>query len=96
MRRLTQNLTASNHWTPSLIFPVLSAGSLQSLTAATEEGALYEVDMQLRPSGGAGPAAVNKTAFVKYFSSDAWTWEVMALTKARMIAGNDETTGDIC
>ena len=60
-----------------------------ALTAATEEGALYDVDMQLRPSGGAGPAAVSKTAFVKYFASDAWTWEVMALTKARIIVGNE-------
>ena len=58
-----------------------------ALTAMTEEGALYDVDMQLRPSGGAGPAAVSKAAFVRYFTSDAWTWEVMALTKARIIAG---------
>ena len=60
---------------------------VSALTAHTEEGAIYQVDMQLRPSGGAGPTAVSKSAFVKYFEQDAWTWEVMALTKARVIYG---------
>ncbi|MEL7486822.1 MAG: bifunctional [glutamine synthetase] adenylyltransferase/[glutamine synthetase]-adenylyl-L-tyrosine phosphorylase [Pseudomonadota bacterium] len=59
-----------------------------ALSAVTEEGGLYEVDMQLRPSGRSGPAAVSKRAFVRYFEEDAWTWEVMALTKARAIAGD--------
>lgn len=56
-----------------------------ALSAATEEGALYDVDMQLRPSGAAGPAAVSLSAFRRYYSEEAWTWEVMALTKARAI-----------
>ena len=56
-----------------------------ALSAATEEGALYDVDMQLRPSGGAGPAAVSLSAFRRYYSEEAWTWELMALTKARAI-----------
>ena len=56
-----------------------------ALSAATEEGALYDVDMQLRPSGGAGPTAVSLAAFRRYYEEDAWTWEVMALTKARVI-----------
>jgi len=73
---------------PVTYFSRLVRRIVTSLTAATEEGALYDVDMQLRPSGGAGPAAVSKTAFVKYFTNDAWTWEVMALTKARMIVGD--------
>ncbi|MEL7489103.1 MAG: bifunctional [glutamine synthetase] adenylyltransferase/[glutamine synthetase]-adenylyl-L-tyrosine phosphorylase [Pseudomonadota bacterium] len=61
-----------------------------ALTAVTEEGSLYEVDMQLRPSGGAGPAAVSRSAFTRYFAQDAWTWEVMALTKARIIDAGPE------
>lgn len=60
---------------------------ITALSAATEEGALYEVDMALRPSGRAGPAAVSFSAFQKYYETDAWTWEVMALTKARVITG---------
>lgn len=58
-----------------------------ALSAATEEGGLYEVDMQLRPSGRSGPAAVSYTAFQRYYAEDAWTWEKMALCKARVIAG---------
>ncbi len=56
-----------------------------ALSAATEEGALYEVDMQLRPSGKAGPAAVSLAAFRRYYAEEAWTWEAMALVKARVV-----------
>ncbi len=56
-----------------------------ALSATTQEGRLYEVDMQLRPSGRAGPAAISLAAFQRYYEQDAWTWELMALTKARLI-----------
>jgi glutamate-ammonia-ligase adenylyltransferase len=62
---------------------------LTALTAATEEGALYEVDMQLRPSGSKGPWAVSFGGLERYYAEEAWTWEAMALTKARIIAGDD-------
>jgi glutamate-ammonia-ligase adenylyltransferase len=65
---------------------------LAAISTPTEEGALYEVDMQLRPSGAKGPAAVSLSAFRKYHAGEAWTWEKMALVKARVIAG-DETLG---
>ncbi|MEO0398982.1 MAG: bifunctional [glutamine synthetase] adenylyltransferase/[glutamine synthetase]-adenylyl-L-tyrosine phosphorylase [Pseudomonadota bacterium] len=61
---------------------------LTAMTAPTEEGSLYEVDMQLRPSGRAGPAAAHIDAFQQYYRSDAWIWERMALVKARVIAGD--------
>jgi [glutamine synthetase] adenylyltransferase / [glutamine synthetase]-adenylyl-L-tyrosine phosphorylase len=60
---------------------------ITALSAATPEGALYDVDMQLRPSGRAGPAAVSLSAFRQYYEKDAWTWEQMALTRARTITG---------
>jgi glutamate-ammonia-ligase adenylyltransferase len=63
---------------------------LSAITALTEEGGLYEVDMALRPSGGKGPAAVSMTSFVRYYDEAAWTWEKMALLKARPIAGGAE------
>lgn len=66
-----------------------------ALSAATEEGLLYEVDMALRPSGGAGPAAVSLAAFQRYYEKDAWTWEIMALTKARAVAGDDGLSATI-
>lgn len=62
---------------------------LSAVAMPTEEGVLYEVDMQLRPSGAKGPAAVSVSAFRRYYETDAWTWEMMALTKARVIAGGE-------
>lgn len=63
---------------------------IAALSAPTEEGALYEVDMQLRPSGRAGPVAVRFSAFERYYREDAWTWEFMALTRIRPVAGDRE------
>ena len=57
-----------------------------ALSAPTAEGALYEVDFRLRPSGNAGPLATNLEGFIAYQKKEAWTWEHMALTRARVIA----------
>src|SRR5690606_4427488 len=59
-----------------------------ALTALTPEGRLYEVDMRLRPSGNAGPAASSFDSFRRYHAESAWTWEHMALTRARPVAGD--------
>src|SRR5262249_3465574 len=53
----------------------------------TNEGTLYEVDMRLRPSGRAGPLANSLEGFESYHAQSAWTWEHMALTRARVIHG---------
>lgn len=63
---------------------------ITALSAQTEEGLLYEADMQLRPSGRAGPVAVRFSAFSDYYRKDAWTWEHMALTRLRVISGDAE------
>ncbi|CAN5387990.1 bifunctional [glutamine synthetase] adenylyltransferase/[glutamine synthetase]-adenylyl-L-tyrosine phosphorylase [soil metagenome] len=63
----------------------LSAKIVTALTALTNEGALYEVDMRLRPSGRAGPLANSLDGFESYHAQSAWTWEHMALTRARVI-----------
>ncbi|OFW98692.1 MAG: hypothetical protein A3E78_12675 [Alphaproteobacteria bacterium RIFCSPHIGHO2_12_FULL_63_12] len=68
---------------------------ISAVTIPTEEGALYEVDLQLRPSGSKGPPAVSLSAFRKYYEGEAWTWEIMALTKARVIAGDPSLGGRI-
>jgi glutamate-ammonia-ligase adenylyltransferase len=65
---------------------------ISALAAPTEEGALYEVDMQLRPSGSKGPVAVRLSSFEHYYTHEAWTWELQALTRARPVAG-DENLG---
>ena len=65
---------------------------VSSLTVATRRGRLYDVDMRLRPSGGQGPAATQMRSFVAYQLQEAETWEHMALTRARVVAG-DATLG---
>ncbi|QYU71124.1 hypothetical protein J4558_19865 [Leptolyngbya sp. 15MV] len=66
-----------------------------ALSVPTAEGALYEVDTRLRPQGAQGPLAVNVESFARYQREDAWTWEHMALTRARVLAGSDAARGDI-
>ncbi len=61
---------------------------ITALSVPTAEGALYEVDMRLRPSGSKGPVAVSLAAFESYQRDEAWTWERLALTRARTIAGD--------
>ena len=59
-----------------------------AITAPTAEGRLYEVDMRLRPSGASGPIASNLAGFARYQRESAWTWEHMALTRARPVGGD--------
>jgi [glutamine synthetase] adenylyltransferase / [glutamine synthetase]-adenylyl-L-tyrosine phosphorylase len=61
---------------------------ISAVTAPTAEGRLYEVDMRLRPSGASGPIATSLTHFAHYQREEAWTWEHMALTRARPVAGD--------
>ncbi|WP_075290227.1 bifunctional [glutamine synthetase] adenylyltransferase/[glutamine synthetase]-adenylyl-L-tyrosine phosphorylase [Pararhizobium arenae] len=61
---------------------------IAALSAPTAEGVLYEVDMRLRPSGNKGPVATRIQAFAKYQRGEAWTWEHMALTRARPLCGD--------
>jgi glutamate-ammonia-ligase adenylyltransferase len=72
---------------PIQYYTRLSGKILTALTALTNEGALYEVDMRLRPSGRAGPLANSLEGFETYQSQSAWTWEHLALTRARAIHG---------
>lgn len=59
---------------------------LSLLTAPTVEGALYDVDLRLRPSGNQGPVATRLPSFISYQATKAWTWEHMALTRARVVS----------
>ncbi len=60
---------------------------VNALTTPTNYGRLYDVDMRLRPSGRSGPVATSLAAFDGYQHTEAWTWEHMALTRARVVAG---------
>ena len=70
-------------------FARLSQRLINALTALTGEGRLYEVDMRLRPAGAAGPIASHVDAFAHYQQDSAWTWEHMALTRARIVSASD-------
>jgi len=58
---------------------------INALTAMTSEGGLFEVDMRLRPSGNAGPLAASLETFAQYQRQSAWTWEHLALARARIV-----------
>ena len=67
---------------------------IAALSAPTAEGVLYEVDMRLRPSGNKGPVATRIGAFEKYQREEAWTWEHMALSRARLLCGDASLVAD--
>ena len=69
-------------------FARLTQRLINSLTAQTNYGALYQVDMRLRPSGRAGPLATQLDGFLQYQENEAWTWEHMALTRARVVSAS--------
>ena len=68
-------------------YPKFGQQLINALTASTSEGRCYAVDMRLRPSGNAGPAAVQADGFRQYQEEKAWLWEHMALIKARVVGG---------
>ncbi|MBB4858040.1 glutamate-ammonia-ligase adenylyltransferase [Novosphingobium chloroacetimidivorans] len=61
---------------------------IAALSAPTAEGALFEVDTRLRPSGAQGPPAASIDSFERYQREQAWTWEHMALVRARSVYGS--------
>ncbi|MCK0196324.1 bifunctional [glutamine synthetase] adenylyltransferase/[glutamine synthetase]-adenylyl-L-tyrosine phosphorylase [Ancylobacter sp. 6x-1] len=69
----------------SQYFARLTQRLVSALTTPTNAGQLYEVDLRLRPSGRSGPVATRLPAFIAYQSDEAWTWEHMALTRARVV-----------
>lgn len=89
---------------PMVYYTRLIQRLVSAITAPTAQGALFEVDMRLRPSGNSGPLATSLEAFNSYQRGEAWTWEHMALTRARVILAPDalrerieaEITGVLC
>jgi glutamate-ammonia-ligase adenylyltransferase len=71
-------------------FARLTQRLIGAFTARTNYGVLYDIDMRLRPSGRSGPVATRLDAFAHYQDKEAWTWEHMALTRARVISGLPE------
>jgi glutamate-ammonia-ligase adenylyltransferase len=76
-------------------FARLTQRLISAFTTRTNYGVLYEVDMRLRPSGRAGPVASHVESFAEYQDREAWTWEHMALTRARVISASPDFRGKI-
>jgi glutamate-ammonia-ligase adenylyltransferase len=66
-----------------------------ALSVPTASGPLYEIDTRLRPSGAQGPLVVSLEGFARYQRESAWTWEHMALTRARPVFGSDAARGQV-
>ncbi len=73
---------------PSHYYSRLTQRLIAAVSAPTAEGVLYELDLRLRPSGNKGPVATRLTAFEQYQAKDAWTWEHLAMTRGRVVAGD--------
>jgi [glutamine synthetase] adenylyltransferase / [glutamine synthetase]-adenylyl-L-tyrosine phosphorylase len=76
-------------------FARLSQHVITAISAMTAEGRLYELDMRLRPSGRAGPLVVTLGAFEDYQLGEAWAWEHMALSRARIVYGSEDFSNRI-
>ena len=74
----------------SQYFARLTQRMISALTVQTNYGVLYPVDMRLRPSGRSGPVATQIDGFKHYQEHEAWTWEHMALTRARVVSGTPD------
>ena len=79
----------------TLYFNRLAQRVTAALSVPTAQGALYEVDTRLRPQGNQGPLAVSVESFARYQREDAWTWEHMALTRARVLVASETAREDI-
>ena len=69
-------------------FTRLTQRLVAAVTSPTSEGVLYEADMRLRPSGNAGPLATSLPGFIQYHHENAWTWEHLALSRARVMVAD--------
>ena len=77
--------SAVKGWGAETFYSRFTQRLVAALSAPTGEGGLYDVDLQLRPSGTAGPVAVSLNAFEQYYGAEAETWEFLALTRARVV-----------
>jgi glutamate-ammonia-ligase adenylyltransferase len=69
-------------------FNRLAQRVIAAMSVATASGALYEIDTRLRPSGADGLLCASVKSFDQYQRENAWTWEHMALTRARVLFGS--------
>jgi glutamate-ammonia-ligase adenylyltransferase len=78
-------MSQTKGWGAETFYARFTQRLVSALSAPTAEGDLYKVDLQLRPSGTSGPVAVGMGAFKPYYEGEAETWEILALTRARVV-----------
>jgi glutamate-ammonia-ligase adenylyltransferase len=78
-----------------LYYARLTQAMITAMTAPMSQGRLYEVDMRLRPSGNQGPVATAINSFESYQRTQAWVWEHLALTRAKVVAGPAPLASDV-
>jgi glutamate-ammonia-ligase adenylyltransferase len=83
-------MSAVKEWSADVFYARFTQRLTSALSAPTGEGTLYEVDLKLRPSGTKGPVAVSFAAFEDYYEREAETWELLALTRARVVWASSE------
>jgi glutamate-ammonia-ligase adenylyltransferase len=83
-------MSETKGWGAETFYARFTQRLIAALSAPTGEGTLYEVDMQLRPTGSKGPVAVSYAAFEDYYDREAETWELLALTRARVVWATSE------
>lgn len=76
-------------------FAKLAQKIISILTMQTREGYVYKIDTRLRPSGNAGPLVTSLESFLEYHRSEAQIWERQALTKARVVMGNNKLASQL-
>ncbi len=79
----------------SVYYSRLTQRILSALTTIGREGRLYDVDLRLRPSGTQGLLVTSREGLAQYLAQSAWTFELMAFTKARMAAGDDSLAATV-
>ncbi|MEK9940144.1 MAG: hypothetical protein VW548_04175, partial [Methylotenera sp.] len=96
---LTESVGGRKSLPAAMYYARLSTRLVSAITAQMADGRLFEVDLRLRPTGTKGPVTTSLKGFKLYHDGSAWTWECMALTRARAVAGDrslsDEMIGII-
>ena len=72
----------------SEFFERLAQDFIKLLTESTDLGAVYRVDVRLRPHGQQGPLVISQDSALQYYDVMGRTWERQAYVKVRVVAGD--------
>lgn len=87
--------TTESGMAPSEYFAAVAAKVIQRLKESTRYGTLYDIDARLRPDGKKGTLAVSDRRLFEYYEQEAQSWELLALIKARAVAGSQAFSATI-